>query len=447
MKRMLQVLSGLMLALVILVGVLFAASWLFWPTRAQEQALAMLTTPAPEPQGRNAFADVWLLRYDLSPEARERIAAEDVARFNRRPVVPDDAAPAEPFVSGAEAGHREEKLPPSSDHGCGLRAPDCLGRVRNAPDKAAALLSAHAGLLQRSRDALEHNDYLRNRFRMQVDMPFAIAAMSDGAALMRIDAALAFVRGERERGMESTCRSVVAWRRWMRQPDLLIDAMMGDAAIRGWLELQGQMLVELPVGAPLPAVCRSLREPPPLADDAMCRVIKREFEFSRPMFERDGTGGAATWGASTGRKIPFVYRPHATQAMIAETMTWPCGEAAHRQRLVDQPVTIPAPAAQLRLECVANSMGCILNDIGRPAMAPYQHRLQDQRARLNLMATLLWLREQPVDGRTLAQRVAARPVALRQGRDIEVVEDRLRIPLFDAGEKAYWELAVPETLR
>ncbi len=447
MKRSLQFLSVTVLVLAVLVGALFAVSWLFWPTRAQEQALAMLTTPTPEPPGRNAFADVWLLRYDLPPEARARIAAEDVARFGRRPAMPDDAGLAEPFASSAETAQREEKLPPSSSHACGLRTPDCLGRVREDPGKAAALLSAHAGILQRSWDALEHNDYLRSRFRMQVDMPFAIHAMSDGGALMRIDAALAFVRGERERGVESTCRGIVAWRRWMRQPDLLIDAMMGDAAIRGWLELQGQMLVEFPADAPLPAACRSLREPPPMADDVMCRVIKREFEFSRPMFERDGPDEAGSRGASAGRKVPLVYRPHATQAMIAGTMTWPCDEAARRQRAADRPVTIPVPPTRLRLECVANSMGCILNDMGRPAMLPYQHRLQDQRARLNLMATLLWLREQPRDNRLLAARVQARPAALKQGRDIQVMEERLRIPLFDQGDGAYWELTVPAELR
>lgn len=446
MKRMLRVLSGLMLALVILAGGLFAASWLFWPTRAQEQALAMLTTPVPEPQGRNAFADVWLLRYDLSPEARERIADADVARFNRSPLVYDGTGLAEPFVSDAKAGREEQRLPPSSDHGCGLRMPDCLERVRGDPDKAAALLAAHAGLLQRTQDALERNDYLRSRFHMRLDMPFAITAMGEGAALMRIDAALAFARGERERGLEKSCRSLVAWRRWMRQPDLLIDAMLGDAAIRAWLELQGQMLAELPADVPLPAACQSLREPPPLANDAMCRVVKREFEFSRPMFEQESHDEAGSLGAS-GWKKPFVYRPHATQAMIAETTAWPCREHAEWQRLADQPLTPFPPSPRWRLECVANAVGCILNGLIRPDMADYLRRLQDQRARLNLMATLLWLREQPVDGRTLARRVAARPLALRQGREIQVVDGRLRIALFDQRDGAHWELPVPAELR
>ncbi|WP_141453603.1 hypothetical protein [Pseudoxanthomonas sp. z9] len=446
MKRVLRVLAGTVLAAGILAGLLFAASWLFWPTRAQEQALALLTIPVPEPQGGNAFADVWLLRYDLTPEARERIAAADVARFNRSPATYDGTGLAEPFVSDADAGHREERLPPASDHGCGLRmSAGCLERVRSDPAKAAALLDAHAGLLQRSREALEYNDYLRSRFHMRPDMPFAIIAMGEGSALMRIDAALSFVRGERMRGLESSCRSVVAWRRWMRQPDLLIDAMMGDAAIRGWLEMQGQMLAELPADVPLPAACQSLREPPPLTNDAMCRVIKREFEFSRPALEQNGYGKAEAGGAS-GWRMRFVYRPHATKAMIAETMAWPCSEEARRQRLADRPVIVPLPQAGLRIECVANAVGCILNDIDRPTMAPYQHRLQDQRARLNLMATLLWLREQPRDNRSLTARVQARPAALKRGREVQVVEGRLRIALFDQRDGAYWELAVPAEL-
>nr|WP_295382727.1 hypothetical protein [Pseudoxanthomonas sp.] len=451
MKRMLRVVWGGGLALLMLAGTLFAISRLHWPTRAQQQALADMTAPVPMPAGRNAFADVWLLRYDLADGERARIAAGDVERFNRRgaPGFAADGriiedAPA--FVSLAEGRYPQEKLEDPGRLLCNIIDDDCLGKVRAAPARVDAILAAHAGLLQRTRDALERNDYLRTPFRLSYDTPFAIAGLSDGARLMRTAAARAYARGEHVPALAETCRATVAWRRWMRHPDLLLDLMMGDAALRGWLALQGQMLASLPADVALPAECASLREPPPLAGSSLCKVARREFEFTRSLFELAGDGmviqpGKPDWLVSLG------YRPEATLAMVAEARAWHCGATVRRQVLADQPVTPRPPSSAWRLECAANAFGCMVADMEYPGMSGYQHRLQDQRARLNLIATLLWLREQPVDGLGLSRRVAMRPVELRQGRDIQVVDGRLRIPVFDQRDGPYWELPVHKALQ
>ncbi|MCL6714069.1 hypothetical protein M8R20_44575 [Pseudomonas sp. R2.Fl] len=451
MKRMLRTLSGILLALGILAGALYAASWLLWPTRAQKQALAEMTAPLPVPAGRNAFADVWLLRYDLTPAERVRIAADDVERFNRRgaPAFGADgtvAAETPGFTSAAEGRYPAERLQDPDRVLCESTGVDCLDKVRAKPEQVRALLDAHAGLLQRTRDALENSDYLRMPFRLTYETPFAIAAMSDGMRLMRTDAAQAFVQGDHDAGLTRACRAADAWRRWMREPDLLIDLMMGDAALSGWLDLQGQMLASLPADVPLPAACASLRDPPSLDERSFCRVVQREFEFTRSLIELAGDGAVMQPG-EPGWLTSLAYRKDATLAMMAETRAWHCGGSVRRELLADQRVSERASPGPWRLECASNWFGCQLVAMEYPGMTGYLHRLQDQRSRLNLMATLLWLREQPVDGRTLAQRVAARPVALRQGRDIEVVENRLRVPLFDAGEKTHWELEVPEAVR
>ena len=285
----------MVLALVIGVGLLFAASWLLWPTRAQEQALALLTAPVPEPQGRNAFADVWLLRYDLTPAERVRITADDVERFNRRgaPAFGADgtvAAETPGFASVAEGRYPVERLQDPDRVLCESTGVDCLDKVRAKPEQVRAVLDAHKGLLRRTRDALENSDYLGMPFRLTYETPFAIAAMSDGMRLMRTDAAQAFMQGDHDGGLTRACRAADAWRRWMREPDLLIDLMMGDAALSGWLDLQGEMLASLPADVSLPAACASLRDPPSLDERSFCRVVRREFEFTRSLIELAGDG-------------------------------------------------------------------------------------------------------------------------------------------------------------
>ncbi|MGX5732020.1 hypothetical protein ACWKWK_15995 [Pseudoxanthomonas beigongshangi] len=451
MKRMLRVVSGVVLGVLVLAGALFATSRLHWPTRAQQRALAEMTTPLPVPAGKNAFADVWLLRYDLTETERTRIAGEDVERFNRRGVpgfaadgTVSDETPG--FTSVAEGRYPQEKLHDPGRVLCNAGNDDCLGKVRAEPARIDAILVAHAGLLERTRDALERNDYLRTPFRLTYDTPLAIAGLNDGMRLMRTAAARAYVRGETVSALAETCRATAAWRHWMRHPDLLLDLMMGDAALRGWLALQGQMLASLPADVSLPAACASLREPPPPGGASLCQVARREFAFARSLLDLAGDGKAMRPGES-GWLDSLGYRPDATLAMVAEARAWHCGETARRQLLADQPAIPAAPRSSWRLECVANWFGCRLVAMEYAGMIDYQHRLQDQRARLNLMATLLWLREQPRDGRTLAARVRARPATLRQGRDIQVVEGRLRIPLFEQRDGAYWELDVPAELR
>lgn len=451
MKRMLRTLSGIVLALGILTGALYAASWLLWPTRAQEQALAEMTAPLPVPAGRNAFADVWLLRYDLTPAERARITAGDVERFNRRgaPAFGADgtvAAETPGFASAAAGRYPAERLQDPDRVLCESTEVDCLDKVRAKPEQVRALLDAHAGLLQRTRDALENSDYLRMPFRLTYETPFAITAMSDGMRLMRTDAARLFVQGDHDAGLTRACRAADAWRRWMREPDLLIDLMMGDSALTGWLALQGQMLASLPANAPLPAACASLRDPPSLDERSFCRVVQREFEFTRSLIELAGDGAVMQPG-EPGWLTSLAYRKDATLAMMAEARAWHCGAVVRRDLLADQPVSAPAPPSPWRLECAANWFGCQLAAMDHAGMTEYQHRMQDLRARQNLMATLLWLREQPREGRSLAQRVAARPLALKQGRDIRVIDGHLRMPLFERRNAAYWELAVHAELR
>lgn len=451
MKQVLRALSGMVLVLLLVVGAAYAISRLYWPTRAQQRALAQMTAPPPVPAGRNAFADVWLLRYDLAPAERARIAAADAERFNRRdaPGLAGDgtiAGDAPGFASLAAAHHSQEQLRDPDRVLCHPGNDDCLAKVRAAPAKIDALLAAHAGLLQRSRDALERSDYLRTPFRLTYDTPYPIANLGDGMRLMRTAAARAYVRGEHQSALAASCRAAAGWRRWMRQPDLLVDLMVGDAALRDWLALQGQMLAALPAATPLPADCASLREPPPPAVGSLCRVMQREFEFTRSLFDPAGDGSVVQPGGSGGWTA-LIYRPEPTLAMIAEVRAWHCSETVRRQLLADTPVRPRPSPSPWRLECLANGLGCQLAGMEYPGMIDYQHRLQDQRARLNLMATLLWLRDQPRGDRPLAARVQARPAALKRGRDIDVVEGRLRIALFERGERAYWELPVPAELR
>lgn len=77
--------------------------------------------------------------------------------------------------------------------------------------------------------------------------------------------------------------------------------------------------------------------------------------------------------------------------------------------------------------------------------ARYANRGLDHRARLQLLATLAWVRGQPDDG-TLAERLARRPADLRSpARDITVAADgrSLEIAQYDTSRGATWSLPWP----
>jgi hypothetical protein len=137
------------------------------------------------------------------------------------------------------------------------------------------------------------------------------------------------------------------------------------------------------------------------------------------------------------------------RAIIAEQMFAPCAAQSLTLQTDQRPSfsTGPVPIWR-RFECIANSAGCILGDTIGTAYDIYALRAQDQNARLQVLATLAWLREQPDTG-TLAERLARRPADLRSpARDISVTADgrSLEIAQYDTSRGATWSLPLPAYL-
>ena len=119
----------------------------------------------------------------------------------------------------------------------------------------------------------------------------------------------------------------------------------------------------------------------------------------------------------------------------------------------DQP-PLPMKLASMGLgdyfRCADNAIGCILVRIAAPAYGDYAARLQDMGARGRLLATLLWLREHAGDRRPLAERLAARPPALKSpAREIRIVEGgkALAVRMYEQKREKEFVLPLPAYLQ
>ncbi|MDH5823368.1 hypothetical protein QFW77_10265 [Luteimonas sp. RD2P54] len=437
------VLLGLVVAVVALWG------WSRWrgATPAQRDALAVMQREEPQP-GRNAFAALWLLGWDVPEEAQEALAREDARRFAAQvdalpPMDPKRPAAAAAFRSLAEDRH--ERLPAERGDGrvaCGLRGDDCLAKVRSRPDVYRSLVERQARLLERA-VAIPAYGHYRNAFPPAVDAPFPDLA---GLDLPLTANALAYVEGEVDGALARSCAAATGWRRLMGRSDSLVVAMVASTAANGHARLLADMLGELPPSHPLPAGCAALRADAQAPPAGLCEAMRGEWR----LVERN----VRQLFAPEDRRPQFdpFFDPGATAALTAQNAAWFCTAEANAALRRDLPQGPPERGGRWwRPECIANASGCILADIGGPAYLDYQHRMLDTEARWRLLRALQWMRERAAEDPATSARslLAAMPgeLAGSRARALAPTADGagLRIALFQAGQDE-WKVKLPPPL-
>lgn len=433
--RALQWIGWVALASVLIVVVVWSASRWRGATPAQRAALAVLEAPNAFP-GRNAFDALWLLRYDVPEDMLAAVANADMAALAAAP-------PSTPLdIPSSAAGTYADLQPDLTVRPpCGTAGAECLERVREQPGAYAVLVQRNARLIQRAQ-AFRQYGHLASRLPARPDgplLPFMSLAWPVTANAER------FVRGDTLGAIEATCRDLDTWRRLGVNSDQLITRIYASALTTdGHGRLLAEMLAELPRDTPLPGACSEALAPPAPEEADLCPTMRGEFAWSQWALDHAPMGGG---NAAPGR---LVFDRAATRALFAERLVGACSVATRQLLERDAPAQDSLDAKPLwqRFECAANPAGCMLADIGGPAYSRYQHRAQDQNARIRLLGTLVWLRASAETG-TLAERLAHRPASLRSPmREISVGADgrSLEIAQYDTARGSVWSVPLPAYL-
>ena len=426
MNRWAQGIVGVGLFAVVGVATLYAASSLQGATTGQRAALALMELPDAAP-GRNAFAALWLLPYDVPEGKLDAIVDEDRGR-----VASGATARGVAYVSVAA-----ERYPPSPAQAdepplCTHGTTGCLAEVRARTGAYQAWRERNTGLIERA-GALSRYGHYRGGFEPSLAMPMPPVGRLIPTLLT--DRALSFVEGRTDAALADLCGDVVTWRRLGPNSDSLVVSMLGVALAGDATVLFAEMLAELPVGQPLPPACAIAFAPPAVAELSLCEPLKGEFRFTRnALVRRDGNEGLAD--------NPLFSR-QMTDARNAAQMAQFCSRDADRALRQDRPLPAQRMGDRLQLDCVRNYAGCILSAVAAPAYRDYQVRAQDHGAKLRLAGTVAWLHGNRTDTRPLAAQLVSRPAALRSAaREIEIVDGgkALRVAMYGRHPAGHFQL-------
>lgn len=439
MKHWAQWIVGVILFAILGVVALYAASSLQGATAGQRAALALMEQPG-NPAGRNAFAALWLLPYEVPDSEIEATAAEDVRRFAARtPAAADAAAQAATYVSVAADRYPLRSKGAEGVPLCRAGASGCLAQVRARRHAFQRWREQNTGLIERA-GVLSQYGHHRGGFAPSLAMPFP--PLGEIGSTLLTDRALSFVEGRTDVALSQVCGDVGTWRRLAPNSDSLLVSMFGFGVAGGSTVLFAEMLAELPAGQPLSPACAIAFAAPTVAEISLCEPMKGEFRFIRTATTQwDGTHGSA------GNPL---FSRAMTDARSAAQMAQFCGKDVERALLADRMAPMQLANDRFRLDCVRNYIGCILTDIAAPAYRDYLLRAQDYGAKLRLAGTLLWLHQNHADARPLQARLASRPAALRSAtRDIEIVDGgrALRIAMYARRPAGHFELPLPAYAR
>ncbi|UNK56987.1 hypothetical protein MNQ95_12670 [Pseudoxanthomonas daejeonensis] len=419
---MVRLFKGLLLAaaaLVLFVAAVWLVSRAMGPSKAEREALALVDAPPPA-GGKDGFAALWALGYDIPASEQGRVLADDIRSLAALPPLDLSAGGgASAWRSAREAWPRLGQARDADPAWCGLREAGCLERVRAAPDDYERLLGHHARLLEQV-GVLSAYDRFSSPLPARMDAPFPEFQWL--TRTLTRDASQ-FVQGETAVGLAGACAGVSQGRTLIAAGDSLIGSMIGAALVQGNATLLAEMLAELPRDHALPATCDAAFALPLGVEEAACRALLAEGRFATAGLRSQITPAIAadvadrdlpTWGAR------LLFDPERTAARSAPKFAWYCSAQARELIAQDRPLRDPAPPpSRWSLACASNPIGCILADIAAPAYVDYGLRLQDADARLRTTAALLWLRgrEGAIDQEALAQvpapmRSPARPLQL-----------------------------------
>lgn len=440
MKRMLRYAAwGLLLSLG-LVMALYAHARLRGPSPEQQAALSTLQRVPPT--GRNAFAALWLLAYEVPGAEVDAVMDADRRAF----AALEDSRDRMTFESVAHVRYRKWELD-SADRAllCQEQA-DCTTRIAADPETYRRLVARHAVLIARVRGLLAQDfDYSRSAWPTGEVLPTYVP-LTQGTRLALVEDQLAFAAGRRADATGHVCAMASGVRRLMRSPENLIDSMIFDVVARDLAQSYAWMLAAMPAEESPPPGCAQAFAPATIQEQSLCEPMRGEFVFMTHLLladlEVEGASVGAGWLAPLK---PVLFDLDNTQAQRAVQLAHPCSPNVERQLAQDLPVTwsLPTPSPW-RLECVGNAVGCWAMDMGGPVDEGYQHRLQDFAARIRLVGALQWLRAHPEDPRPLQQRLRDMPPSLLSAqRPVEPADDgrslRVRMYAFERNGD-YWTI-------
>jgi hypothetical protein len=430
MQQLLKGLAWLVAGACMLLVLAFAWGRLRPPTEAQAVALATLHVPLKPVQGRNAYPLLWFSDFDvpydqidpLYAKDGERIAAWIANLSSTHATTSDSPAPHPPYPALAPLGEDRSLL-------CAMRDNDCLGKARAHAEVLRVVLERHHARLERDQ-ALSRYDYAWN------DVPshlFAtIPSYGSSLGLWSSAAALDFVAGRTQQGLESTCTQALTMRRLHAHSNTMIGNMVFAGRLQSVTRLFLQMLSELPPDQVLPDSCSTAFAPITPDDVDLCTVMREEFAgFLGPGIMKLDRKWYQSWQLSeTGM-----------QRLAAPVYAVPCNETAREQLLSDRRFEAPSmnPSPDL-FDWVSNWAGVIRLDISTINFNAYYNRQQDTAAVLRLGATILWLRQTRDDHRPLDVRLAQRPAWMQVSNDrgLKLSPDNASLHMGDHGNYPTW---------
>lgn len=435
------------LAAIALLAALWGISRALYPTDQQLEALAVMQLPEP-PEGLNAFAALWTLDRGVPPNEMRQVIEQDAARIAELPQFPDpDDAEAAEFVSASEQYPDLAPSPDDRDLFCRPQRENCLEKVDRDPSTYRALVERNQELLDRI-DALADYDFVRQQLPWNMN---ASLLAPDNAGLTTTRHALLFVEGRVDEALAESCRGISTWRKLGASGDTLILRLLSNLyAVHYHGALLGEMLSKITADHPLPPECEHALAPPPAQELSLCTAMRGEYELitetTGPMLE--DLNGRSWWSSLM---IFLLYDAEATAAARAQNLAPICGEREIERIATDKPEVEQSEApGTRRFACLGNLSGCVMSLIPAPAYRSYRIRMQDFGARVKLLATLAWLRENANEFRQLEPLLARRPEALTSPtRDIVVGDDgaSLQIGMFDDTRGSTWSVPLPATLR
>ncbi|MEZ5460263.1 hypothetical protein [Dokdonella sp.] len=412
----------LLLLLGVIILFLLNIAWhrLRGPTADEQAALELVEVPYVAPQGRNAFATLWLFAKDVPDTDFERLAARDVeyVRSNLS-------------LTGEELQFPSNELPDldvpdaRSTALCEDTPESCLATVRENPESTREALARHDRLLQRA-VAIEDHEYLHNDFPPVLSMAVTTTVHSRLPQRLRTSQlALMFVDGMHEQALAGVCRNLSTWRRFGRDNRSLVQTMLAASRRDADIALLADMLAEMDAAKPLPADCDAALVPVVAGEVSLCSAMIGEFAYIDDLLDPLVSTGkdSAQKGWLERNTQPLVFDASRVRAWRARETEAYCKAEDATQALEDR-LPVRPPLEIDWFDCQANKVGCILTRIGAPEFNEYHERLLDSAAHLRLAATLVWLRETEGNGQSLQQRFDARPDHLRTGsRPTGISED------------------------
>src|SRR5690606_11792590 len=385
MRRSLVAVSVLVVVLALLGLVAWSAPRVLAPGDEERAALALVEAGPGPSGGRDGFAAAYTVRHDIPESQWQQVLEADVRRHAAV------AGKGTAWASQLDDWPKLERKAEGDPAWCSLRSSGCLAQVRMGREAYAELLRREARLVERAAD-LRGYDHFRNPFVPTPDMPLATVP----ATRLATRTAWFFVSGEVDLALADACADIALGRRMLESGDSLISSLVGATMVHRNATLLAQMLAELPRDHPLPGQCGSaVQQPVPVAQ-GICSAMLDEGRLTIAGI-RSLVAEAPSNAAKKGVPgwAPFLaFDPRRTTAQMAAGFAWYCGDEARSMVARDQPLRHPpVPPGGLRA-CMFNWSGCKLARIDHSSRDGHAMRLQDAAARIDVMATLLWLRGQ-----------------------------------------------------